>query len=127
MSANLVVMLMGTYLIGGGLLMLISPSRLTAMIDNMGDQPALAYVAGAIMAPLGAAVLYWFHDFESWQNGISTIIGAGLLLEGWMLMIVPELIIAMARPFMVGEKLIRVAGVPVLAAATLALWYGWTA
>ena len=125
MSAKIVILLMGVYMVGGALTMLLSAGRLRAMIESIGDQPAVSYVTGAIMAPLGAAVLLWFHDFSSLERGIATILGAGMLIEGWMLMAMPKTLLSAAKPFLMGEGATRAMGVVVLAMAALAIWYGF--
>jgi len=124
MTADFIILLMGVYLVGGGLAMLLSPGRLTEMIDGLGDQPAVSYVAGALMAPLGAAVLVNFHGFADWKEGVATVIGAGLLLEGWLLMAAPKTLMSFARPFIFSPSAMRVIGAIILVAAALAIWTG---
>ena len=124
MTAEIVILLMGVYLIGGGLMMTLSPERLVAMFESIETQPGLTYIAGAIMAPTGAAILYWFHDFSSWPSGLSTLIGAGLLIEGWLLMAAPKLLFKLAKVFMFDDSINRVLGVAVLVLGAAAIWFG---
>lgn len=124
MPADVIILLFGVYLVGGGLTMLLAPMRLKAMITQIGDWPALSYLAGAIMAPLGATILYGFHDFETWPRTIAAILGVGLLIEGWMLMVAPNELMALARNFLFSDRIIRILGLPVLAAAIAAIAYG---
>jgi hypothetical protein len=124
MTPQIIILLMGVYMVGGALTMLLSPERLQAMVESIGDQPAVSYVSGAIMAPLGAAVLASFHDFSNLPRAIATIIGAGLLLEGWLLMATPKTLLSLARPFFMAETATRLMGAGVMAAAIAAIWYG---
>ena len=124
MSAQLIILLLGVYMVGGALAMLISANRIKAMVESIGDQPAISYVTGAIMAPLGAAILLWFHDFTTIPRGFVTIIGAGLLIEGWMLMAMPKTLMSVAKPFLMGDRGTRLMGLIVMVFAFAAIWYG---
>ncbi len=125
MSAKIIIFLMGVYMVGGGLALLISPARVTAMVEGIGDQPMLSYITGAIMAPLGAAILIGFHDFSTVERGIVTVIGAGMLIEGWFLMALPKTFMSFAKPFLVANPMTQIMGAFTLVLAVAAIWFGW--
>ena len=124
MPAEVVILLVGVYLVGAGLMMSISPQRLTMMFENIEAQPAISYLTGVIMALIGAAILYMFHDFSNWSNGLVTLMGIVLLVEGWMLMATPALIFRLANNFMFSEVVNRVLGSGVFALGCGAIWFG---
>ena len=124
MSAKIIILLMGVYMVGGGLALLLSPGRITAMVESIGDQPMLSYITGAIMAPLGAAILVWFHDFSTIERGLVTIIGLGMLIEGWFLMALPKTFMSFAKPFLMTTPMTRIMGSITGVLAAVAIWYG---
>ena len=124
MSAKIIILLMGVYMVGGGAALLLSPARVTTMVEGIGDQPMLSYITGAILAPLGAAILLGFHDFSSFERGIVTVIGLGMLIEGWFLMALPKTFMSFARPFLISSPLTQIMGALTLVIAAAAIWYG---
>lgn len=121
---NAALILFGVYCIGGGLSMLVNPPRMQTLIDNFSNTPALSYLTGAIMAPLGAGLLLAIHDFYSVQRGLVTLLGAAMLIEGYLMMIAPRTLLSMATPFMSDVRIMRIYGVVALAIGAVLLWLG---
>lgn len=125
MSAETVMLLLGVYMLGGGLALLASPARVTAMIEGFEDQPAVCYMTGAVLAVAGASLLLLFHDFATLWRGISTILGAGMLVEGLMFMVAPGALLAIARPFLINDSVTLGAGLVVLVLAVVLISVGF--
>jgi uncharacterized protein YjeT (DUF2065 family) len=123
--AEFIVFLTGVYMLGGGLALTITPQRMEAAIGNFADQPALSYLTGAILAPLGAAVLVAVHGFTTLPDGIATVVGAGMLAEGLLFMAAPKTMLSLAKPFLLSGASMRLVGFAVLVLATALLWLGW--
>ena len=125
MPATTIIYLMGIYMLGGGLALLLTPGRVKAMVESIEHQPLLSYVAGAVMAPLGAAILLWYHDFSTAEHALVTVLGAGMLIEGWFLMALPKTFMSFAKPFLIGDPATRIMGTLTLLLAGVAIWYGY--
>jgi len=119
-----VLILFGVYCIGGGLSMLLNPPRMQRLVDNFRETPALSYLTGAIMAPIGAGLLLAVHDFDTLQRGIVTLLGGAMLLEGWLMMVVPRTLLSAAKPLISNGTLMRAYGIFALAVGAALLWLG---
>jgi len=104
---------------------MLAPGRMSSMIDSIADMPAVSYVTGAILAPTGAAVLIACHGFATLEVGIATVIGAGMLLEGWLLMAAPKTLLSIARPFLMAPPQMRIMGAVVVLLGAVLTWLGW--
>lgn len=122
-----VLILFGVYALGGGLALLVNPGRMQQMIANFEDIPALSYITGAILAPLGAGILLVVHDFETLERGLVTFFGAAMLIEGGLMMIAPRTFLSLARPFIGQNALARAYGCAALAVSAGLLWLGFGA
>ena len=127
MSEHHIILLLGVYLIGGGSALLLNPGRVTAIVDSMDKVPFATYVTGAAMGIAGTAILLSYHDFSSFARGLATIIGAGIVLEGWLMMTMPRTLMSMAKPFYRGDKLTRGMGALVILLGVITIWYGLSA
>ena len=121
---NATLILFGVYCIGGGLSMLLNPPRMQRLVDNFRETPALSYLTGAIMAPIGAGLLLAVHDFDTLKRGIVTLLGGVMLLEGWLMMVVPRTLLSAAKPLISNGALMRAYGVFALAVGGGLLWLG---
>lgn len=121
---NTVLILFGVYCIGGGLAMLVNPPRMQTLINNFSATPALSYLTGAILAPLGAGLILAVHDFTSLKRGLVSLLGAAMLIEGYLMMIAPRTLLSIATPFMSDVGVMRVYGVVTLAIGMVLLGLG---
>lgn len=121
---NTVLILFGVYCIGGGLSMLVNPPRMQTLISNFSATPALSYLMGAILAPLGAGLILAVHDFATLKRTLVTLLGAAMLIEGYLMMIAPRTILSIATPFASHVGIMRVYGVAALAIGAVLLGLG---
>lgn len=88
--------------------------------------PALSYFTGALLAPIGAGLLLAIHDFDTLKRGLVTLLGAAMLIEGWLMMIAPKTLMSLAKPFTGSVPILRGYGVFALAIGAALLWLGHT-
>ncbi|MEO0785942.1 MAG: hypothetical protein AAFY10_09610 [Pseudomonadota bacterium] len=121
---NATLILFGVYCLGGGMAMSFNPPRMQRLVDNFSDTPALSYLTGAIMAPIGGGLLLAVHDFDTLRRGLVTLLGGAMLLEGWLMMVVPRTLLSATKPLIGNGALMRAYGVFALAIGVALLWLG---
>ncbi|MCZ4296664.1 hypothetical protein [Henriciella marina] len=127
MTEHHIILLLGVYLVGGGSTLLLNPGRVTTIVDSMDKVPFATYVTGAAMGVAGAAILLTYHDVSTFARGLATLVGGGILLEGWLMMAMPKTLMSMAKPFYRGDRLTRGIGLVVILLGILTIWYGLSA
>jgi len=123
---NFILILFGVYCVGGGAALLLNPDRMRRMIKNFEDMPALSYLTGAIMAPLGAGLFLYAYEFSNPKQSLVGLLGIALLIEGLLFMVAPRTILSLAKPLMGEGVPMRLFGVLALAIAGVFLWLGHT-
>jgi len=89
----------GLYLLAVGAGALIAPGRWRAIGAELERSPGLALVAGLLAFALGAVTFGVHHHLTDPLAIIVTIAGAIGAAEGLLLIAVPDLMIAIGRPF----------------------------
>jgi hypothetical protein len=89
----------GLYLLAIGAGALVAPDRWRAIGAELERSPGLALVTGVFTFALGAAIFGLHHSLTDPLAVIVTIAGAIGAVEGLLLIAVPDLMVAIGRPF----------------------------
>ena len=95
-----IAIMFGLYCLAAGLGMAASPDRIRRMLQEAEESAALSFAIGLLVLCIGAAITLTHPMGESWLSILVTIIGWGALLEGAIFLAAPQLMWAIARPFM---------------------------
>ena len=89
----------GVYLIAVGAGALLAPDRWRAIGAELERSPGLTLVTGVFTFAFGAALVGLHHSLADPLAIVITIAAAIGAIEGVLLLVVPELMIAFGRPF----------------------------
>lgn len=103
MIAHVIIILLGIYWIATGIGMLMTPNRIIAMVDELEQSPALAFMGGAFMLFAGGGVLSVQHSFSDLTEALATLFAAVAMLEGLLLVAWPKPLWALAHWMMPDE------------------------
>lgn len=95
----------GLYWFAAGVGLLIQPQKLRAIVDDFEHSPGLVYAVGIAAFAIGTAILIPHHILYDPLSVIVTVFAALLALEGLVLIIVPQFILAFARQFVSSARL----------------------
>lgn len=84
----------GLYALGAAIGELRSPGSWAAMLEGFENSEALRFLTGIVVLSLGAAI-YLVNPWQpaDWLSGVITVMGAGMVLEG-------VVILAFGKPFL---------------------------
>lgn len=89
-----IALFMGLYALGAAIGELRSPGSWAAMLDGFENNEALRFLTGIVVLALGAAIyLVNPYDPADWLSVVITLVGAGMVLEG-------VVILGFGRPFL---------------------------
>ncbi|WP_120077751.1 hypothetical protein [Aurantiacibacter odishensis] len=89
-----IALFMGLYALGAAIGELRSPGSWAAMLDGFENNEALRFLTGIVVLALGAAIyLVNPYDPADWLSIVITVMGAGMVLEGMV-------ILGFGRPFL---------------------------
>tara|TARA_B100001057_G_scaffold402687_1_gene414686 strand:- start:441 stop:839 length:399 start_codon:yes stop_codon:yes gene_type:complete len=89
-----IALFMGLYALGAAIGELRSPGSWAAMLDGFENNEALRFLTGIVVLALGAAIyLVNPYDPADWLSIAVTVMGAGMVLEG-------VVILGFGRPFL---------------------------
>lgn len=83
---GVLALLIGLYFVAAGGSLILSPGRALTMMGNLGEQPALTYVAGIVVLAIGGTILAVHYDFSSLLAGFVTLVGWAALIEALLLL-----------------------------------------
>lgn len=92
--------LLGAYLLAGGIGILMRGDRWTEMIADFERSPGLVMIAGAIAFAVGAAIVSLHNVWSDPAAIIVSAVGWMALVEGLVLIAAPDLWLRFARPIM---------------------------
>jgi len=98
---------------GAGLL--ANPDRMARLIDELEDSPAIGFLCGAVMIFAAGGTLSVQNSFSTATDGIATLIIAGALVEGLLLVAWPKPLWALAHWMMPDDDHLRGFGIVALA------------
>ncbi len=110
----------GLYWLAAGIGLLAVPARMAALIDDFERSPALAMVAGLGAFAIGVAVLIPHHLLYDPLSVIVTLLALVFAIEGLVLIACPQLLLALARRFVVQARLWAIVSIVLGAAMLLA-------
>jgi hypothetical protein len=114
---------LGLYAIAAGIGILAAPGRFRAILGEMQASPGLSYAFGVAAFAIGTAILIPHHLLADPLATVVTIIAALAAIEGLLLLAVPQILIAIGRPFVMQARLW---GVVALVAGLLLFLAGFT-
>lgn len=115
MLAHTILLVFGLYFMACGAGLLASPGRMARLIDELEDSPAIGFLCGAVMIFAAGGTLSVQNSFSTATDGIATLIIAGALVEGLLLVAWPKPLWALAHWMMPDDDHLRGFGIVALA------------
>lgn len=116
-------MAIGLYSLAAGLGMALNPDRFIRMLKEAEGSAAISFAMGLLVFCIGAAITLTHPMGEGWLSILVTIMGWGAAIEGLLFLAVPQVMWAIARPFMGG--LLRIWGLVAALAGVALIWAGY--
>lgn len=100
------IMAFGLYSMAAGFGMAMTTDRFRQMFAEMERSPALSFMAGLMVFSIGTAILLVHPTNARWPDILVAIMGWGAAIEGLLFLAAPQVMWAIARPFLkAGTKL----------------------
>ena len=115
MIADTVCVVFGVYALAAGAGMVIEPGRASTLLSGFETKPGLTYVTGAFMFFLSAGLLSLVCDFTTVTHGITTLLAAGMVIEGLLFLAWPKPLLALGRWMMPEDDHVRGFGIVTMA------------
>ncbi|MEQ8322307.1 MAG: hypothetical protein RH946_18745 [Rhodospirillales bacterium] len=115
MIADTVCVVFGVYALAAGAGMVIEPGRASTLLSGFETNPGLTYVTGAFMFFLSAGLLSLVCDFTTVTHGITTLLAAGMVIEGLLFLAWPKPLLALGRWMMPEDDHVRGFGIVTMA------------
>ena len=115
MIADTVCVVFGVYALAAGAGMVIEPGRASTLLSGFETNPGLTYVTGAFMFFLSAGLLSLVCDFTTVTHGITTLLAAGMVIEGLLFLAWPKPLLALGRWMMPEDDHVRGFGLVTMA------------
>ena len=115
MLTDTILLLFGLYFMAAGAGLLTDPLRVAKMIDDLEASPAIGFLCGAVMLFAAGGTLSLQSSFTNISDGLATLLLAGALIEGLLLVAWPKPIWAIAHWMMPDDDHLRGFGVVALA------------
>lgn len=115
MIADTVCVVFGVYALAAGAGMVIEPGRASTLLSGFETNPGLTYVTGAFMFFLSAGLLSLVCDFTTVTRGITTLLAAGMVIEGLLFLAWPKPLLALGRWMMPEDDHVRGFGIVTMA------------
>jgi uncharacterized protein YjeT (DUF2065 family) len=96
---------LGLYAMAAGIGILTAPDRFRAVIGEMEASPGLTYAFGVAAFAIGTAILIPHHLLADPLAALVTVLAACAAIEGLLLLAAPQILIAVARPFVAQPRL----------------------
>lgn len=94
------IMAFGLYSMAAGFGMAMSADRFRQMFEEMERSPALNFVIGLLVFAIGVTILLIHPSSTRWPDILVAIMGWGAAVEGLLFLAAPQVMWAIARPFM---------------------------
>ena len=111
MVASTLLLLFGLYAMAGGVGLLTDPERMARLIDDLEASPAVGYLCGAVMIFAAGGTLSVQNSFSGIAEGLATLLLAGALIEGLLLVAWPRPLWALAHWMMPDDDHLRGFGI----------------
>ena len=111
MLSSTILLLFGLYAMAAGTGLLTDPLRMARLIDDLEASPAVGYLCGAVMIFGAGGTLSVQNGFSSIADGLATLIVAGALIEGLLLVAWPKPLWALAHWMMPDDDHLRGFGI----------------
>jgi len=95
----------GLYWLAAGIGLLLAPTRLAAIIADIERSPGLAMIVGLGTFAIGVAILIPHHILYDPLSVVVTSLALVFAIEGLVLLAVPQILVALARPFVAQARL----------------------
>ncbi|MDX1293674.1 MAG: hypothetical protein R3265_12750 [Hyphomonas sp.] len=124
MIANTVLLLVGTYMAAAGTGLLTDPKRMARLIDEFEASPSIGFLCGVVMIFAAGGTLSVQNGFSGLVDGLATVIVAGALVEGLLLVAWPKPLWALAHWMMPDDDHLRGFGIVALALGMVVFAFG---
>ena len=111
MLSSTILLLFGLYAMAAGAGLLTDPLRMARLIDDLEASPAVVYLCGAVMIFGAGGTLSVQNGFSSIADGLATLLVAGALIEGLLLVAWPKPLWALAHWMMPDDDHLRGFGI----------------
>lgn len=113
----------GLYALAAGLGMGLSSDRFIRMMKEAEASAVASFVIGLLVFCIGTAIVLTHPMGEGWLSILVTITGWGAAIEGLLFLAAPQIMWAIARPFM--SNLTRIWGLVAMAIGVALIWAGY--
>ncbi|MBC2776387.1 hypothetical protein [Parasphingopyxis marina] len=117
------IMAMGLYSAAAGFGMAFSPERFQRMFADIEASPGINFITGLLVFSIGTAILLVHPSSARWPEILVAIMGWGALVEGLLFLAVPNVMWAIARPFLKANT--RLWGIIALLLGIALVVFGW--
>lgn len=124
MLSSTILLLFGLYAMAAGAGLLTDPLRMARLIDDLEASPAVGYLCGAVMIFGAGGTLSVQNGFSSIADGLATLLVAGALIEGLLLVAWPKPLWALAHWMMPDDDHLRGFGIVSIAIGAVVFTIG---
>jgi hypothetical protein len=122
---GVLAMAIGGYAIAAGIGMGLASDRFARMLDESRDSAALSFAIGILVYSLGIVIVL-VHPYEAgWMDVLIAVTGWGMIAEGLIFLAAPQLIWAIAQPFIRPGSWTRIWGVIAALFGVAMIYAGW--
>ena len=97
MIAHTVILILGVYWLAAGAGLLANPERMSRLIGELQNSPALTFLTGVCMLFASGALLSIQHNFTTLQDDLATFFAGAALIEAILLIAWPKPLWAIAN------------------------------
>lgn len=94
------IMAIGLYSMAAGFGMAMQADRFRSMIEEIESSPAINFVTGLLVFSIGVTIILIHPSRTEWPDILVTIMAWGAAIEGLLFLAFPQIMWAIARPFM---------------------------
>lgn len=123
---ELFALLIGVYMIAGGLSGFVSGQRWNRIMDGFRQNDALTFISGVFVFVLGAVMVSLHNQWDSLLAIIVSVVGWAALIEGLVLIVIPAPLFVFAKAF-TGPTFARLYGILIIAFGAWLVWQGASA
>jgi threonine/homoserine/homoserine lactone efflux protein len=117
------IIAIGLYSAAAGFGMALSPDRFQRMFADIEASPGINFVTGLLVFSIGATILLVHPTSAHWPGILVAIMGWGALIEGMLFLAVPQVMWAIAKPFLKANT--RLWGIIALVFGLALVALGW--
>ncbi len=107
---DLLATVFGVYMLAGGFGLVVNTGWAERILEDFESSPAMSYLAGAIITLAGTALVLTHNIWSGWPDIMVTLIGWGAAIEGVIMLIAPQALLAFAKKLSPNKTFMRAFG-----------------